>query len=55
MKRRILLALLALAALLLSGCRFAVVESGEILIEAATPTPEATPRPQATADAEAAP
>lgn len=42
MKRMILLVVLASALLALSGCRFAVVESGEIRIEAATP--EATPR-----------
>ena len=44
MKRLAMLMLLALAALALCGCRYAVVETGETLIEAATPTPEATPR-----------
>ena len=48
MKRALFLALAVLAALALSGCRFAVVESGSVRIEAPTPTPEATPE---TADA----
>ena len=43
MKRTILLVVLVSALLALSGCRFAVVESGEIRIEAATPRPQATP------------
>ena len=51
MKRLAVLMLLALAAMALGGCRYAVVETGETVIRAATPTPEATPRPQATGDA----
>ena len=42
MKRKrtlILSALCLLLALLLGGCRFAVVETGEVLIEAATAAP----------------
>ena len=34
-----LILLLAALALLLGGCRFAVVETGEVLIEAATAAP----------------
>ncbi len=55
MKRALFLALAVLAALALSGCRFAVVESGSVHIEAPTPTPEATPRPEATPEAADAP
>ncbi len=47
MKKRILLAaLMAAAALLLCACRFAVVEAGSVVIEAPTPTPEASPVPE---------
>ena len=47
MKRRMTAILLAALALILSGCRFAVVESGSARIEAPTPTPpvEATEAP----------
>lgn len=46
MKKRLLFAvLMLLAALALSGCRFAVVETGGIVIEAPTPTPEVTQAP----------
>ena len=38
MKRAVLTALLLLAALVLSGCRFAVVESGDAVIVAPAPT-----------------
>ena len=55
MKRALFLMLAAVAALVLSGCRFAVVESGSVRIEAPTPTPEATPRPEATPEAADAP
>ena len=55
MKRALFLALAVLAALALSGCRFAVVESGSVRIEAPTPTPEATPRPEATPEPADAP
>jgi hypothetical protein len=55
MKKTLFLALAVLAALALSGCRFAVVESGSVRIEAPTPTPEATPRPEATPEAAYAP
>ena len=43
MKARWLAAALALAALLLAGCRFAVVESDSVRIEAPTPSPEPQP------------
>ena len=47
MKKRLMLcAALILAALVLCGCRFAVVEAGSVVIEAPTPTPEATPVPE---------
>lgn len=53
MRAKVLSLLLVLVALTLSACRFAVVESGNVRIEAPTPTPEATPRPEATSAAEA--
>ena len=43
MKRLLAVALLLAALLALGGCRFAVVESGSVRIEAPTPTPEAPP------------
>lgn len=46
MKKRILVvAMMAAAAVLLAACRFAVVETGSVVIEAPTPTPEATEAP----------
>ena len=54
-RRTAMLMLLILAALALAGCRFAVGESGETVIEAATPTPQATPRPQNTPEATSEP
>ena len=47
MKGCLLTALLILAALALSGCRFAVVETGGVVIEAPTPSPEPTQAPEA--------
>lgn len=47
MKKQILIAILIAAmTLALSACRFAVVETGGVVIEAPTPTPEATPTPE---------
>ena len=43
-----LLAMLLLTALLLSGCRFAAVETGSVRIETPTATPEATRQPDET-------
>ena len=46
MKKLSALAIILAAVLCaLSACRYAVVETGSVLIEAPTPTPEATPRP----------
>ena len=42
MRRQLLLILLAILALLLSACRFVVVESGSVRIEAPTPMPTVT-------------
>lgn len=42
MRRQLLLTLLTILALLLSACRFVVVESGSVRIEAPTPSPTAT-------------
>ena len=44
--KKLICAMLALAvALALSGCRFAVVEAGSVVIEAPTSTPRATDAP----------
>ena len=43
MKRIVFTLILAALALLLAGCRFAVVESGSVRIEAPTATPEPLP------------
>ncbi len=44
--KKLICILLALAlALALSACRFAVVEAGSVVIEAPTPTPQATDAP----------
>ena len=40
-----LMALLLLVLLLLSGCRFAVVETGSVRVETPTATPRATAAP----------
>lgn len=45
-KRIIILFLITILSVLLSACRFAVVETGGVVIEAPTPTPEATPTPE---------
>ena len=41
MRTRLLLALLLLLALVLSGCRFAVVETGTVRVETPTEAPSA--------------
>ena len=47
MKKRLMLCVaLILAALILCACRFVVVEAGSVVIEAPTPTPEASPVPE---------